>query len=119
MKVRIGFVTNSSSSSFLVYSGNVYKLQRTKEQLFEAIKKMLIEKYNWEEEYVDDEEYVNVYYNTKDADGLAEEIICFSIAMGIPYDISIRESEEIMKQRIINMGFKVINISSETEERWT
>jgi hypothetical protein len=113
MKMRIDFVTNSSSCSYLVVCGTVRNALPDVDDLRRDVFRFLREKYRYDEDMLKCEEYVNVFKEKN-----SDERFGFSIAMGIPYEVSIKEAEEEVKEGLETFGYTVIDVDSEIEERW-
>ncbi len=54
MKIRNGFVSNSSSSSFIVLLPEDYKLKETRINIVKAFEKLLADKKLWEDFVIDE-----------------------------------------------------------------
>lgn len=117
MKLRIGFVTNSSSSSYLIIYGDVERGKLQMSILKEALQKRLIEA-GYEKEFAQDSDFLDVYYTAITHGGFEMDVIHFKVASGIPYHTSIKDLEQEYKDIIEGLGFKILNVNSEIEERW-
>lgn len=115
--MRVGFVTNSSSTSYLIIHGNIERGLLGIEDLRPVLEKRLIEE-GYDEELVKCDEYLDLTYDEQEHGGFTMQVICFSITSGIPYSTSIKGLEEEYKVIIEKLGFNVLNIGSEIEERW-
>lgn len=117
MKIRTGFVTNSSSSSYLIIHGNIERGLLGIENLRPVLEKRLIEE-GYDADLVKCDNYLDLVYAEQEHGGFSIEVIRFSITSGIPYIVSIKALEQEYKDIIEKLGFRVLNIGSDIEERW-
>jgi hypothetical protein len=91
MKVRIGFVSNSSSCSFVIYTGDM--IERFREEVIEFISGGLVDKLSFDRDYYDECDVGDAIYgkvsgnfiwlNGEEVYGCCEEIKQALIAFGV------------------------------------
>jgi len=135
MKVRSSFVTNSSTSNFVIC--NLSKEERSvKSFLLENVG--LLDKFNtylksnssefnemkeyldgFDGHFVENTDYVSFDVHKRTENDVTTQEITFQVATGIPYATSIKQVAEDMKKTIEELGYSVKgNVQSEVEERW-